>query len=114
VEIRYDTKKLVKQCDGEKAIKRNFPNEAKSILKRVQDMEDFPTLKDYLNGARGNPHPLRENLKGWFWVHVNGPNVIIFEPLTEVPDDETGNPDYSQVTAINIIAVNVPEADYKK
>jgi len=114
VEIHYDNNKLAKQCGNEKAIRRYFPNQAKSIAKRIEELELYPNLQEYLDNATGKPHPLRENLLGKFWVHINGPNVIIFEPLTEIPTDENGITDYSQITAVNILNVNVPETDFKK
>jgi len=103
---------LEKKCHGEKAIRRNYPNVADKIITRLQDLIKHPNLKEYLDNAFGNPHPLRGNLSGLFWVHINASQLIIFEPIEEMPLDENGNPDYSQITAVKILKVNLPESNY--
>jgi len=75
MEITYSRK--VKFLEDARATKREFPNEWKMILRRKEELERAPTVRDL---HYGNPHPLKGNMQGLMSVTVQGGLRIVFGP----------------------------------
>jgi len=75
MEITYSRK--VKFLEDTRATKREHPNEWKMILRRKEELERAPTVRDL---HYGNPHPLKGNMQGLMSVTVQGGLRIVFGP----------------------------------
>jgi len=106
VDIYYIDRKLKKSCSNLKVMSETYGISAEKISKRIQDLEDFHNLKEYFEGAKGDPHPVVYNSRNCYAVQIDSTFKIIFDINQEIVRDENGEICLDQITSIIILAVN--------
>lgn len=106
MKIEYQHKKLWKTTADLRSISKNYGTMAKKVIQRLKEMEASPTLEVLGKIPAARCHQLVGDLAGHLAVDVSGNHRIIFKPDHDPPPEkEDGGLDWSQVTAIIIVAI---------
>jgi plasmid maintenance system killer protein len=80
VEVSFETERLAKICNSEKALVRSYgPEGAKRIARRLTQLAAAASLEDLRNGP-GRCHELVGDRDGCLSLDLNGPIRLIFRP----------------------------------
>lgn len=111
MDISFATNKLAKMCNAEKELVRTYgPDNGRRIAKRILQMRAMATLADLMTMPQGRPHPLTENLKGFWAIDLKHPQRLLFSVAnTPVPTLADGGIDTKQITKVCIVRI---EEDY--
>jgi plasmid maintenance system killer protein len=99
MEILFKDKKLQKNCENARNIRRAFGDRAEKISQRLQELHSAESLMDISRLPAPRLHPLADEYKGCFAVDIKQPFRIIFKPLNG------DHSDYLSMTRIEIIAI---------
>jgi plasmid maintenance system killer protein len=106
MKINYQPKKLQKTIADYRSILKHYGTMAQKVNQRLKEMEASPTLEDIGKIPAARCHELKANWKGYLAVDVSGNHRIIFKPDHDPPPEkDDGGLDWSQVTAITIVAI---------
>jgi plasmid maintenance system killer protein len=106
MKISYQYKKLEKTTADFKAISKHYGTMAKKVNQRIKEMEASTTLEVLGKIPAARCHELKGDWKGYLAVDVSGNHRIVFKPDHDPPPKkDDGGLDWSQVTAITIVAI---------
>jgi plasmid maintenance system killer protein len=109
MEIGFENRKLEKECNDEKLLKRRHgERRAKLIKNRLGVLIAANSLSDLGPPYRGpyRCHELKGNRAGQLSVDLNHPHRLIFAPSEKSPPQkESGGLDWSKVTAVSILEI---------
>jgi plasmid maintenance system killer protein len=109
VEIGFKDRKLEKECNDEKLLKRRHgERRAKLIKSRLAVFDAAGALSDLGQPYQGpyRCHELTGNRSGQLSVDLDHPYRLIFVPMRQPPPQKSsGGLDWSQVTAISILEI---------
>lgn len=106
MKISYQYKKLEKTTADFKAISKHYGTMAKKVNQRIKEMEASTTLEVLGKIHAARCHELKGDWKGYLAVDVSGNHRIVFKPDHDPPPKkDDGGLDWSQVTAITIVAI---------
>lgn len=98
MEVTFATKKLEKLLGTQPGrVKKYGPENARKIAKRLDQLKAAPCLQDVQEDA--GTHPLYNDLKGHYGVHVKEPFRLIIQPNPP----EKNNP--SEITKIIVTGI---------
>jgi len=87
--IEYEDKTVQKYfTDFELMKKETGKDIARATKKRIDQLKASVNFSVYLTTALGRPHPLDENLKGYYGVTITGNVRLIVRPDTESLEPE--------------------------
>jgi len=110
MKIYFESKKLARVLNDEKAIRKNYGPMADKIIARLSQLKAADCLQD-LRHAPGRYHELREDRKGQIACTLKEPYRLIFKPANEQnPVNEHGLLIWEEITEIIIIEIK----DYHK
>ena len=106
MDVEFSTKKLMKACSSEKAMKAKWgPELAKKLKRRLADLEAANTLEEVRN-LPGRCPELREDRKGQLAMDLVHPLRLLFRPNHDpVPAKPDGGLDWQQITGIEVLEV---------
>ncbi len=107
MEIVFQTSRLQSECnDSKKAVRRFGSEVAKRLRQRLDDLHAAATLEDIGTLPPARCEELKGDRKGQLSVRLPGALRLVFEPAhNPVPRRDDGGLDWSQVTAIRILAI---------
>ena len=109
MEIHYPNKKVQKLFSTEKELNAKFGHLAKSIQRRLTQIEAAETLQQLhkdMPGLRIHEYQGRE--KGKLSIDVSGHVRLLFQPTDPPPLKEDTGLDWAQITSIVILEVTDP------
>lgn len=87
--ILYETKQVHKIFNDFDLMKKEIGNERTRATKnRLNQLKASMNFSIYLTTGLGNPHPLFENLKGYYGITIAGNVRLIVKPDSESLDPE--------------------------
>jgi len=87
--IDYENKTVWEYFNDFELIKKDFGNNiAIATKKRVNQLKASANFSVYLTTGLGRPHPLYENLKGYYGITITGNIRLIVKPDTESLEPE--------------------------
>jgi toxin HigB-1 len=106
MEIRFATHGLERVCQSEQGrLRRWGPQAGRRVGQRLDEFRAARFLAD-LRHAPGNHHELKGDRRGQLAVSVGGLLRLIYRPVVEDPPaTQAAGLDWSQVTAVEILAV---------
>jgi len=106
VEVSFDTERLAKICNSDKALVRSYgPEGAKRIARRLTQLSAAACLEDLRNGP-GRCHELAGDRAGRLSLDLNGPYRLIFRPGdAEKARREDGGLMWAAVTEVIVIEI---------
>jgi proteic killer suppression protein len=107
VEITFTSRKLQKDCNSEKEMRRRFGKLlADRLQQRLAELKAADTLEDIHRLPPARCHELSQDRKGQLAVDVVHPKRLIFKPdHNPVPRKPDGGLDWSHVTRIRVIEI---------
>ena len=106
--ITFINTKLQKCCNSATEIKKHFGHEAaKALMRRLDDLRAAASLEE-MRSLTGNCHQLKGDRQGQIAISLRGQNRLVFIPNhNPLPVCADGSLDWSKVTSIQIIEVNI-------
>ncbi len=87
--IEYDDRTVLKYFNNFELVKKELGhNIAKATKKRVNQLKASANFGVYLTTGLGKPHPLYENLKGYYGITITVNVRLIVRPDTESLEPE--------------------------
>lgn len=107
MEITFTSRKLQKDCNSEKEMRRRFGKPlADRLQQRLAELKAADTLEDIHRLPPAHCHELSQNRKGQLAVDLVHPKRLIFEPdHNPVPRTPDGGLDWPQITRIRVIEI---------
>ncbi|MDD4528231.1 MAG: type II toxin-antitoxin system YoeB family toxin [Candidatus Margulisbacteria bacterium] len=82
--IEYDNKTVLEYFNDFELMKKEIgSNIARAAKKRVNQLIASPNFSVYLTTGLGKPHPLYEDLKGYYGITITGNVRLIVQPYTD-------------------------------
>jgi plasmid maintenance system killer protein len=79
--IEYESESVRKIFNDYELMKKEIGNDrARATKKRIDQLKASETFSIYLTTGLGKPHPLYENLKGYYGVTITGNVRLIVRP----------------------------------
>jgi plasmid maintenance system killer protein len=104
MKIKYGSNRISKQLDNATEIKKAFGVQAKTVVRRLEDIKASPNLSVLLKIPQANCHALKGDMEGQWAVNISSNHRLIFElDHDPVPLTEAGIIDTIHVTDIVII-----------
>jgi plasmid maintenance system killer protein len=104
--IIFQSKKLSKLCEDEKALKRRYGKMSSKILLSLDDLRGANTLSDFRTIPQYRCHELTGDRKGQLAIVLMHPFRFIFEPADDPPAKKPdGGIDWNNVKIIQIIEI---------
>jgi plasmid maintenance system killer protein len=106
VEISYKSRKLEKQLNDLKEMKKSFGDLARKVNQRIKELTAADNLAIMRTIPAARCHELTGDHKGELAVDVSGNYRMIFEPIhNPIPIKEDGGLNWEEVTKIQINAI---------
>ncbi len=87
--IEYENKSVREMFNDFDLMKRKIGNDSARVTKkRLNQLKAAIDFSIYLTTALGKPHPLYENLKGYYGITITGHLRLIVKPNTESLEPE--------------------------
>jgi Txe/YoeB family toxin of Txe-Axe toxin-antitoxin module len=87
--IEYESESVRKIFNDYELMKKESGNDrARATKKRIDQLKASETFSIYLTTGLGKPHPLYENLKGYYGVTITGNVRLIVRPNAESIEPE--------------------------
>ncbi len=87
--IRYENESVQEIFNDFALMKRKIGNDrTRAIKKRLDQLKAATNFNIYLTTGLGKPHPLYENLKGYYGVTITGNMRLIVKPDAESLESE--------------------------
>lgn len=87
--IEYENESVRKIFSDLDLMKKEIGNDrARAIKKRLDQLRAAINFSIYLTTGLGKPHPLYENLKGYYGIIITGSIRLIVKPDTESLESE--------------------------
>ncbi len=105
MQIRFKNARMRKICNDEKALRRNYPEQAAVIRQRLDDLAAAESMETLLS-LPGGWHPLHGDRKGQWGGSLRGALRIVIRPADDpLPLDRSGGLDLKRVTSVEIVEV---------
>lgn len=110
MKISFNTKKLQKACNSEKAMNAQWgATQAKKMQQRLMELQAADSLADISRVPPPRCHEMKGKYDGCLTVDLDQPYRLLFAPDHDpVPAKPDGGLDWSAVTEIVIIGVIDP------
>lgn len=107
MDILFKTKKLLKTCNNDRLMRREYGQVRAKILKRrLDDMRAASVLEELRPPLPGRCHELTADREGELAIDLDHPCRLIFCVANDpVPFKEDGGLDWKNVTAITITEI---------
>ena len=107
MEILFQDRKLEKACDDKSRLSRKYGMEcAELIRRRLGDLGKAKNLEGMRGLSQARCHELKGKRAGTLAVDLKHPYRLIFEPAhNPIPRKADGGLDWTEVTAIRVLAV---------
>ena len=107
MEVTFSTAKLHKICNSASKLRGEYgPRMAAVIQQRLYELAAAETLADMFTVVGARCHPLTQNLKGLYAVHLVHPDRLAFKPAHDpLPLRPDKGLDVSQVTAVEVVGI---------
>jgi len=87
--IEYESESIRKIFNDYELMKREIGNDrTRATKKRIDQLKASVNFSVYLTTGLGKPHPLYENLKGYYGVTITGNVRLIIRPNAESTEPE--------------------------
>lgn len=87
--IRYENESVQEIFNDFALMKRKIGNDrTRAIKKRLDQLKAATNFNIYLTTGLGKPHPLYENLKGYYGITITGNMRLIVKPDAESLESE--------------------------
>lgn len=108
--ILFTTKKLEKECNDERLLKRRYGILSKTIRRRLDDLDAASTMGTLKKLPQYQPkkacHELTADYKGCIALELSALCRLIIQPANNpVPRKDDGGLDWDKITSIRIIEV---------
>ncbi len=103
--IEFKSNRLRKLCTKKKKARKKLGAEvARSLIKRLYELQAFENLEDVPPHLPFRRHKLYGNYKGCFAVDIKGAYRIVFKPIIDT-DEKIENVPLSKINKIRILEV---------
>ena len=104
MELYYDSRAMQKACTSEREMRKKWGQvTAKTLQRRLTELENAPTLEDMRRLPAANCHELSGDRKGQLAVNLDQPRRLVFRPNHDpIPLKADGGLDWSAVTSVII------------